>query len=126
MFEFFSGFGMINSVMVEFAVWLVTFSSINFVLMGLIWPLVERWMEAGEAEELVEACREIDAQLLEKIGKEIDILARQERALLWHINPGRTSDWISMAWSGLEPIVRRREMLEEQITYIWMTPIILT
>lgn len=119
-------FGMISSGGIEWMAWITAVISFFFILMGLMWPWMEKLFLRWEVEELMEAVAEIDVELLEKIGKEIDILARQENALLWHINPSRGPDWISMAWNGLEPIVRKREMLEEQVTYIWMTPIILT
>lgn len=99
-------FGLISCGGIEFMTWLCCFMSLFTVMMGLVWPLVEMLFKRWDVEEMMEACREIDSELLEEVSNEIVLLERQE--------------------IGLIPLVRRREMLEYQIDHIWSTPICLT
>lgn len=118
-------FGLINGAGVEFLAFWVSVTSICTVMMGLIWPFMERLFQKWDIEELAASCQEIDAELLEKVAQEITILEKQERALMWHISPSRALEWSDMAWNGLVPIIRRREALEATLDFIWNTPIIL-
>lgn len=117
-------FSLINGAGVEWMTFCVVLSSIFVILSGAIWPLMERWMERVEKEELVKACGEIDAGELEMLSTRLLLVEKMEQAWLVRLPALDPAD-LRVAWKKIQAFTRRREELDYQIDAIWCVPLVM-